>query len=198
MKPSQYRYLKDVAKNGEFLAAWLNECERMGGDTWGYDAEICKRTISLLERIQELRTGGKEPVDQGQIAAIDELLGHYPWVLRASVAIRGNSRTLSFYQFPAPGAEHQGQTWLKYIVQLMGAGVLDRLRRCCHCRKWFYANRPKKRYCSKAHYLAHYRAIPEHKKENRKYQHKYYKDHFSAKAVRRVKPQRGKSGAKKR
>lgn len=193
MKKSHSRYLEEIAQNGEFVAAWMNSA-----DGWGASPEAQKRTISLVERLGELRANAikKLPVDEAEITAVNDSLQKYPWVLR--VFVSPDQGKLGFLKFPAPGTEAEGQTWLRMVVQLMEAGLLDRLRRCAHCGIWFYANRPKGKFHSTACRQVYFRSTAEYREQNREYQRKYYKDWRSAATGKQAKERKGKRNAKKR
>ena len=70
--------------------------------------------------------------------------------------------------------------WLSAsIVNLATEGLLERVRRCPYCQKWFFAKRADRFFCSAAHRQAVYKSTPAFQEKASEYQANYYRKHLS-------------------
>jgi hypothetical protein len=70
--------------------------------------------------------------------------------------------------------------WLSaIIVNLATEGLLERVRRCPYCQKWFFAKRADRFFCSAAHRQAVYKSTPAFQEKASEYQANYYRKHLS-------------------
>jgi hypothetical protein len=182
---------KDAAHDGEFVAAWLNSA-----DGWGYSRESQERLKSLvmqLNAMSEKALHGKN-IEKDELNAINVELERFPWVVR----LAGFQPSGAPVFFQKALTSKKGHTWLEMIIQIVLAGLLDRLRRCAHCGSWFFAKKPKGIYCSTRCRQARFRSTPEYKTMNREYQRKHYQRWHSIGAARGKNWRKEKQNAKKR
>jgi len=64
---------------------------------------------------------------------------------------------------------------VNFIFAMAEAGDLNRVRRCGHCQKWFYAGKRHQRFCSHKCQQSEYTKSPEWKERRRKYMRDYYR-----------------------
>jgi hypothetical protein len=70
-------------------------------------------------------------------------------------------------------------TYMSMLIQLARAGLLDRLRKCAGCGKWFFARKPWGEFCSTACRKEKFRSTPEYQQENREFQRDYFRKKLS-------------------
>ena len=163
--------IKKLAEAGDFLVAWLGDPE----SDWGYGPDSQQQATDLVLALVALRErvikGTSVAQAEQEIAAINEMLERYPYVLRLGQVSRGGA--FSFYERISPGG------LIEIIFRLARAGVLDRLRKCARCSEWFFARTPKGVFCKNSCRQAAFRAKPESVEENKNYQSKYFREQLS-------------------
>jgi hypothetical protein len=62
------------------------------------------------------------------------------------------------------------------VMEILKAGMIDRLRRCLNCTDWFYAERKDQKYCCTKCRRHAFNTSPEQRRANREYQKQRYWD----------------------
>jgi len=88
------------------------------------------------------------------------------WIWRSSGA-----RSPYPFKFNDPQA-------MQLIFDLAVAGYLNRVRRCGHCQRWFYAKLRTQKFCSFKCQQKDYTQSPEWKEHRRRYMREYYRRNF--------------------
>jgi hypothetical protein len=187
MNKSQMRSSRQsLFDDGQFIAEWLNDS---GG--WGYGTDSQQRAAALVLQLATLREKALKRIRMGEEerTAINEVLQHYPWVLRFARVSRDGVPL--FYELAAQGP-------MEMIIQLARRGLLDRLRRCGHCSAWFFARTAWGTSCSTPCRQKKHRAKPEIKEKNKVYQRKYYKDILSPVTAKHLKRSKNRNANKRR
>jgi hypothetical protein len=177
---------KSLREEGKFLAAWLGDPE----SDWGYGPSSQQQAADLVLGLVTLRekvsAGIKRAQAEQEIAAINDMLERYPYVLRLGKVSRNG---FHFYEDIRPGG------LIDIIFRLARAGVLDRLRRCAQCGKWCFTRGTS---CSTPCRQKRYRDKPETKEKTRLTARTYYRDILSPVTAKHLKWRKGKRNAKKR
>lgn len=183
---------KTLADSGDFLAGWLGD----PGSDWGYGPDSQQQAADLVLALIALREkvlkGVKVAQAVQEIAAINDMLARYTYVLRLGKV--SSSGEFHFYERISPGG------LIEIIFRLARAGRLDRVRKCVRCGKWFFARNTKKLHHSTDCQQKKYRSTPKFKKHAREYQQTYYHDVLSPRTAKqswRRKMQPTSKGGKK-
>jgi hypothetical protein len=155
--------------------------------------ELKAAVLALSELHYKAHHG--EPFHPDETIPINAALARYKWVTEFVPTCSPGYMTLysqSTPVFDVPRSMDQNdpgrgvrmekiQThWLSgMIVDLATNGLLDRVRRCSHCQKWFFAKRADRFFCSAAHRQAVYKSTPEFKAKASKAQVIYYREQLS-------------------
>jgi len=152
-----------------------------------------KKIENLLRTLVELRhrdrAGELLLHSDPQMAAVNEILAGYKWVTQITQAgtgwlyftretaetFQGHRSQEEFQRWNESGS-WQAHTFSDLIVSLSDDSLLDRVRPCGYCGKWFFGARF---YCSAKCKQAAYRSKPDFKAHAAAYQKKYYKDVLS-------------------
>jgi hypothetical protein len=171
-------------REGERLAYWLNEPATPERE----------RISELWMRIQSMvKEAGPDPNAPSQMRAVEHVNQIFErYVSRPGVLMFSNA--IGWAIGYSPVAEMNQLEWqaARCVIHLAEHSLLDRIRRCEHCSRWFYARVSHKCYCSTKCQQDHFRANPKFKAKRKKYALKYYHEVLSPKSARRRKPAKGK------
>jgi hypothetical protein len=174
--------LSEIWRDGQFLAHELNDSEVL-------KPEERERLTALLTNLSELSEQARPEKSPNQqlMEEINEVLRRYKWVVELSGV---SSNRFFFTDTPVNelGFDFAGARLSSVVIGLARHGLLDRVRRCQRedCKRWFYANHPKKIFCSTDCQQADWRSTPKFKESNRKYQRDYYRDVLSPKTAKHL------------
>jgi hypothetical protein len=179
------RPLRELIKDGKFLAKMLNEpvLQRI------YEpiGEIASRLIAMNERVsqrwQELRSGVTDPLDvtsrereehDEEERQFNALLEPYTWhIYLAGWREEKSGRAVpGFIDMPTLGTD---ASQMSTVILLARAGILDRLRKCDVCSKWFFSATAWGKTCDGGKCRkAKNRATPKARNKNRRYARDWY------------------------
>jgi hypothetical protein len=170
-------------REGEWVARWLNEPTTPERER----IAILFRRIEIVLATPDTKAGSEEGFDE--IRSANQTLGQY--VRKPEISIK---RGKTLYIGWAPVGEMDLHEWMAAgcVIHLAEHDLLDRLRRCPWCSRWFYARVSHKTHCTPQHYQEQFRSKPEFKAHRKEYARNYYHDVLSPKAARRRKAPRRK------
>jgi hypothetical protein len=153
-----------------------------------------KATLLSLSELQR-KSLNRELFHPDELKPINETLARYKWITQyvvADVGAEDGGPDLVLYSQsePADGAVSVDdaiglsrlriQRLSEWIVELAKADLLDLVRRCGYCQRWFFAkSRYRGFFCTPQHQQAAHKSTPEFKEKAREYQKQYYRDILS-------------------
>jgi hypothetical protein len=163
------------------------------------NAQSRERILSVLEDVREITRHAKRRENgtfrvknqrefDSVVASLHLQLNEYQDVV-PGVQWLGQSDWKFGQRYLPPPRVHDARTGLsemtaverefpavQRILDLANAGLLEHLRQCRHCDKWFYAGPPKQVFCSEPCRVRHFQCDEDYKKRKRAYAKKRYED----------------------
>jgi hypothetical protein len=169
-------------KEGAILARFLNlasaepllrseghAVEQVASQLTALTEDAFRRRVKLSsEEIARRRAEREKKLEQ-----FNALLRPHTWELQ--LVGWSDKGTPVFCDLPSSGTGAE----MFILIQLARAQLLDRLRKCAKCGTWFFARRPRAKFCSTSCRKAEFRSTEEFQKQNEKYQKKYYRNKLS-------------------
>jgi len=168
-------------QDGDVLALELNECGK-------YFPAKCKNVARIMNELNFMASGDPVPY------RVEPFEG-YPWESkrpmrsgfivyderdpRVAAIGRINSRLSKYRSIPLVSltegrpdvhwhsSDVQVGPMVRRIINLVQRGLLQRVRECKHCKKWFYANRINKMVCTPACSKLYWQSSPEGRESRR-------------------------------
>jgi hypothetical protein len=171
----------------ESLASWLNVPQEAD---LTLNRSLVLQGIERLREMSKLKAAGTNPDDSPCGRSLQR-------ARRALLSILSTLAPMKWTLLPlgqgyAIDLEHPTLTELAFLclADITQAGLLDRLRRCRQCGKWFAARRAKKSFCSpdcQQEFWSEYRKTPQGLEEQRKRMSHWRAQQRSRKSKRRRK-----------
>jgi len=180
MKAEQFHdETKKAAQDGRGLASALNGAD----DGWlgPQQKDEIKFLLSLIRGFQE-KAAGRIPIPPEDIQKVNKILHPYTWRVELLDVIpglprKGSSKTpiayLAWANSPTDSFSIGHLT--KSVVTLARLRLLDRVRQCPHCARWFYAKYRGKKHCTPACQIAAWRKTDQGKESTKAAQKRHYK-----------------------
>jgi hypothetical protein len=178
-KHSLKNFQADLARqNADCLIELLNDIDKCTTDE---QKEALRPIDQLLTWLAELnrRSVCGQRIHPSDLTPINDILRRYQWVTQWVLT---PDAFLYPQSEPVDPKQSVEQNLSSMVVALIEHGLLDLIRRCDHCQRYFLAKRREWRaenFCITEHQQSHWRKKPEVKEDRRKYQKKYYRDNLS-------------------
>lgn len=171
------RLQKPGQKRGDALADWLNQSKVAGGAYERY----ALRLETVIEGAQESRFDADELITCWRRL---ELLGEICSLHSAQLTTTDAQASITFDPFDwgfsvGLGSLNEDPEWIAATNSLLsaavlnGAGLIDRLRRCRVCSRWFYAEHGARLSCSPSCRDKAWRHSPDGRKKRAAYMRGY-------------------------
>ena len=141
------------------------------------DIERLKTVLGTLNELQQ-RASKRGRVASEDYAPINAELARYKWITQID-GISSKQAHFASRSIDASATDEMGRKFSLAVVTVVEHGMLGRVRPCLQCKRWFLAPRRHSLFCSTPHQQKYWRALPQVKAKNRKYQRDYYRDKLS-------------------
>jgi hypothetical protein len=167
-------------EEGRDLATWLNQCQERSGKRVAMLLTL-NRIFSKIEQapkktsprdLKELVSSLSGVPGAETARRLFKELG--PPKIRAHVEVKFQVSEAARRPYLVLAANDVEGTAVLHVLRLSANGILDRVRRCGYCRRWFFARFRHQQFCQEKCQQKFYRSSKEWKAHRRDWARKYY------------------------